>query len=64
VPNTSGLERTTLDRQAELFGRLRAFVESFEAGEPEGDFADFTLADVEAAAMALNSPKASPRARR
>ncbi|GMK55630.1 hypothetical protein CspeluHIS016_0206860 [Cutaneotrichosporon spelunceum] len=53
VPNTSGLERTPLDRQAELFGQLKAFVESFEAGEPEGDFVDFTLADVEAAAEAL-----------
>ncbi|BEJ15748.1 hypothetical protein CspHIS471_0503530 [Cutaneotrichosporon sp. HIS471] len=60
VPNTSGLERTPLDRQAELFGQLRAFVESFEAGEPEGDFEDFTIADVEAAAAALeerNPPK-------
>lgn len=58
VPNTSGLERTPLARQGELFGRLRAFVASLEEGvEPEGEFVDFTLEDVQAAGA--ESPRRS-----
>lgn len=56
VPNTSGLERTIMSRQIELFTALKRFAVSLEAGEtPQGEFVDVHLEDVQRVVDAMRA---------